>query len=191
MRRSRSSTSARHARERQHPQPFAHRVRCRVRRERELRAELDAISRRSSPNRTTSSFATRCCSGRSRPIARSTRRRCRRARRPVWPPHFGPVNARLIDSARPCRRALLGPNLRRNLALGMFGGLFLGVALVLIRERTDGSIRQPGAMPQYTCLRELGVIPSAKAEAQFSVGRTGVSGDLSAAAPFAPQRSRE
>lgn len=98
---------------------------------------------------------------------------------------LGPVNARLIDSARPTGSPSR-PDLRRNIALGMFAGLFLGVALVLIRERTDGAIREPGAMQLHTNLRELGVIPSAKAEAQSSVAAPGRLHELPAVPSVAP-----
>lgn len=71
-----------------------------------------------------------------------------------------PVSARIIDSARPARTPMK-PNLPRNLTLGLLGGLVAGIGLVLVRERTDASIRVPGTLPTYLNLRELGVIPSA------------------------------
>ena len=80
-----------------------------------------------------------------------------------------PVNAELIDAAR-VPAAPSSPNLLRNFAIGSFGGLVFGVAMILIRERTDSSIRQPGTLPQHFNLRELGVIPSASVDAQLSLG---------------------
>ena len=96
---------------------------------------------------------------------------------------LGPVNVRLIDSARPSG-APSQPDLRRNLTLGLAAGLFLGLALVLIRERTDGSIREPGTLQQFINLRELGVIPSAAANAQSPAAAEGRR--LLPAALFAP-----
>jgi capsular exopolysaccharide synthesis family protein len=98
---------------------------------------------------------------------------------------LGPVNARLIDSARPAG-APSRPNLTQNLTFGLIGGLLLGFVLVWIRERTDGSIREPGAMQLHTNLRELGVIPSAKAEAQLPVAAPGRRHQLSAVPSGAP-----
>src|SRR5688572_2919786 len=80
-----------------------------------------------------------------------------------------PVNARLIDAAR-VSAVPSSPNLLRNLAIGTFGSLVFGVAMIMIRERADRSIRQPGALPQQFRLRELGVIPSASADETLSLG---------------------
>jgi succinoglycan biosynthesis transport protein ExoP len=80
-----------------------------------------------------------------------------------------PVNARLIDAARPADTPS-SPNLQRNLTIGLLSGLLFGVAFVLIRERADRSIRQPGALPLHSGLRELGIIPSAKMGAPILIG---------------------
>ena len=74
-----------------------------------------------------------------------------------------PVSVRIVDAARAPKRPSK-PNLLMNLGLGLLGGCGIGVALVLFRERADGSIRVPGSIPVYLNLRELGVIPSAAAE---------------------------
>jgi len=74
-----------------------------------------------------------------------------------------PVNARIVDPAHSAK-VPYKPNLSRNLTLGLFGGLFGAVALVLLREKTDASIRVPGSIPVYLNLRELGVIPAAKTD---------------------------
>jgi capsular exopolysaccharide synthesis family protein len=71
-------------------------------------------------------------------------------------------NIRVVDAAR----TPLGPykpDATRNSALGVLAGLFLGVALVVMRERADRSIQDPGDSSFYLNLPELGVIPSASA----------------------------
>jgi polysaccharide biosynthesis transport protein len=79
-----------------------------------------------------------------------------------------PINARLVDSARPPGLPYK-PNLTMNLIFGLVGGLVTGVALVLLRERTDTRIRTPGSMSPFFNLRELGVIPCAKADLELSI----------------------
>jgi succinoglycan biosynthesis transport protein ExoP len=74
-----------------------------------------------------------------------------------------PVNARVLDAAHAAKIPFT-PDLSRNLTYGLFGGFALAVALVLVRERTDASIRAPGSIPVYLNLRELGVIPAAKTD---------------------------
>jgi len=74
-----------------------------------------------------------------------------------------PINARIVDSAR-AARAPYRPNLTFNMILGIFGGLVGAVALVLVRESADASIRVPGAVTLSLNVRELGVIPAAKSD---------------------------
>jgi len=52
------------------------------------------------------------------------------------------------------------PNTLANLAIGIFGGSVLGLALSLFRARNDQTIRSPGESSVLLQLRELGVIPS-------------------------------
>src|SRR5258708_30005353 len=51
------------------------------------------------------------------------------------------------------------PNWPMNSAIGLSGGMFLGFAFVLVRERIDRKISAPGDAQVYLDLRELGVIP--------------------------------
>ena len=44
--------------------------------------------------------------------------------------------------------------------MGSLGGLILGILFVLVRERADRSLQQPGDAAHYLNLAELGVIPS-------------------------------
>jgi succinoglycan biosynthesis transport protein ExoP len=70
-------------------------------------------------------------------------------------------NVLVVDRAKP---PLLPyrPRLLMNSALGLFSGVFLGVGLILLRERLDGRIRAPGDVQIYLNLPELGVIPRAE-----------------------------
>jgi len=56
------------------------------------------------------------------------------------------------------------PELLSQCALGLFGGGFLGLIFVFIRERADRSIRVPGDLRIHLKVPELGVIPSAKSD---------------------------
>lgn len=69
-------------------------------------------------------------------------------------------SAQIIDTAQPSASPV-SPNLPLNLTLGMMGGMFFGALFVVIRSRSDVSIRAPGVMEVHLNLRELGVIPTA------------------------------
>ncbi len=49
---------------------------------------------------------------------------------------------------------------------GLFSGLFLGIALVIMRERADRTLQQPGEIKLWTDLPELGTIPSASVDGE-------------------------
>jgi capsular exopolysaccharide synthesis family protein len=67
-------------------------------------------------------------------------------------------NVLVVDRARP---PLLPyrPSLPMNSAIGLFSGVFLGFAFVMVRERIDRRICAPGDAQVYLDLPELGVIP--------------------------------
>jgi capsular exopolysaccharide synthesis family protein len=72
-------------------------------------------------------------------------------------------NVRVVDPATvPDTPA--SPSLRIDSALGLLLGLFAGIAVVLVRERADRTLQQPGDAQFWTDLPELGVIPAAKFE---------------------------
>ena len=71
-----------------------------------------------------------------------------------------PGGARVVDRARTAKLPFK-PDVARNVSLGLVGGLFVGIAFVLLRERTDSLVRAPGANQRQFNVRELGVIPSA------------------------------
>jgi succinoglycan biosynthesis transport protein ExoP len=72
-------------------------------------------------------------------------------------------NARVVDPARVPTRPYK-PDVALGSGFGLLAGVFLGVAFVVIRERADCSIRQPGETPSYLNVPELGVIPSGAIE---------------------------
>jgi succinoglycan biosynthesis transport protein ExoP len=72
-------------------------------------------------------------------------------------------NIRIVDSAEPPKFPYK-PNLLLNAAIGLLAGLFLGVAFIVIRERADRTLQEPGDAAFYLNLPELGVIPSAASE---------------------------
>lgn len=53
------------------------------------------------------------------------------------------------------------PNGPINAGLGLFAGLILGGVFIVMRERADGSIQEPGETQTFLNLPELGVIPAA------------------------------
>lgn len=69
-------------------------------------------------------------------------------------------NVRVVDAAKPAARPYK-PNPIANAALGLISGLFLGAAFIVMRERADRSIKEPGDSPHYLGVPELGIIPSA------------------------------
>jgi capsular exopolysaccharide synthesis family protein len=72
-------------------------------------------------------------------------------------------NVQVVDPAKP-PSVPASPSLKSDSVLGLLLGLFAGVAVVLIRERADRTLQQPGDVQFWTNLPELGVIPSAKFE---------------------------
>ncbi len=69
-------------------------------------------------------------------------------------------NVRVVDAAQPAEIPYK-PSLPRYAGLGLFGGLFLGAALLIVRDRFDRSIQNPADASFFLGLPELGVIPSA------------------------------
>lgn len=70
-------------------------------------------------------------------------------------------NIRVVDAAKlPVRPTK--PVLWKNLTLGFLAGAFLGIPFILLRERADRSVREPGDAALYLGTQELGIIPSAE-----------------------------
>jgi polysaccharide biosynthesis transport protein len=68
-------------------------------------------------------------------------------------------NVRVADPAQFPEKPVW-PNFKMTAALGLFAGLFLSLAIVLIRERTDRTLQNPGDVQLWTNLLELGSVPS-------------------------------
>jgi len=69
---------------------------------------------------------------------------------------------RMVDPAQP-PGAPYRPDPSQSATLGAMGGLVLGIIVVMVRERADRSLQQPGDSAMYLNIPELGVIPSEKA----------------------------
>ncbi|MBI3696443.1 MAG: polysaccharide biosynthesis tyrosine autokinase [Acidobacteria bacterium] len=67
-------------------------------------------------------------------------------------------NIRVVDTPKPPSRPYK-PDLPLNGGVGLLTGLFGGVALVIVRERADRTLRAPGDAPACLKIPELGVIP--------------------------------
>jgi polysaccharide biosynthesis transport protein len=84
-------------------------------------------------------------------------------------------NIRVVDPAeapvRPYR-----PDVPISVGIGLVSGLLLGSAFVIMRERADRSIQEPGETPLFLHLPELGIIPtddaSAKLQLRFGANKT-------------------
>jgi capsular exopolysaccharide synthesis family protein len=51
------------------------------------------------------------------------------------------------------------PNVRQQATVGLLFGLVMGVAFAVFRERADRTLQDPGDVPYYLSLPELGVVP--------------------------------
>ena len=72
-------------------------------------------------------------------------------------------NVRVVDRARPSHSPYK-PNILVNLIVGLLGGCFAGIGLILARDYLNRSIRTPGEASSYLNIPELGVIPSSHIE---------------------------
>jgi capsular exopolysaccharide synthesis family protein len=79
-------------------------------------------------------------------------------------------NIRVLDPAK-IPFSAFKPNPRQSGVLGLLAGLFLGTVFILMRDRMDRTIQQPGDSALYLNAPELGVIPSA---AKNPVRHTGI-----------------
>ena len=66
---------------------------------------------------------------------------------------------RALDPANP-PASPYKPNPGRSSLMGAVGGLMIGIMFILVRERADHSLQQPGDSMLYLNIQELGVIPS-------------------------------
>ena len=79
---------------------------------------------------------------------------------------------RIVDPAQP-PGAPFKPNHSRSAALGLLLGALGGVALIVLRDRLDRTIKGPGDAEYYLNTVELGLIPAVQAEKKLrgSAGR--------------------
>ncbi len=67
-------------------------------------------------------------------------------------------NIRVVDAAEPSN-APYKPDVSQSTIVGLLFGLFLGVGFVVMRERADRTLQDPGDTAFYLNLPELGVVP--------------------------------
>jgi capsular exopolysaccharide synthesis family protein len=68
-------------------------------------------------------------------------------------------NIHVVDPAKPSTHPYK-PDPQSSTGLGLLSGLFIGAAFVVMRERADRTIQDPGETPTFLNLPELGIIPS-------------------------------
>jgi succinoglycan biosynthesis transport protein ExoP len=91
-------------------------------------------------------------------------------------------NIRVVDPAVPAR-VPYKPSLIENMALGTLAWVLLGVLTVILRERVDRTIHEPGDTTMYLGLPELGILPSAIEEPAEKRGLLSFSGPRRPALP--------
>jgi capsular exopolysaccharide synthesis family protein len=74
-------------------------------------------------------------------------------------------NVRVVDPAKVPNRPYK-PDAPKSAGLGLLVGIFLGAGFIVMRERADRTIQQPGDSAFYLNLPELGIIPSSKFESR-------------------------
>ncbi len=72
-------------------------------------------------------------------------------------------NVRIVDNAKVPQRPY-SPDFTLNSAIGLLSGLLLGGAIVVLRERANRTLQEPGDVQCWTNAPELGVIPSLSIE---------------------------
>ena len=94
-------------------------------------------------------------------------------------------NYRIIDPAK-APGGPYKPNVTQSSMMGTLGGFILGVLFVLVRERADRSLQQPGDAAHFLNVPELGVIPSdtAGSAARLYSGRESSTSIIPSASDF-------
>ena len=69
-------------------------------------------------------------------------------------------NIRVVDAAE-ASSVPYKPDVYRFITMGLLSGICLGVSLVVLRERADRTLHDPGDIAYYLHLPELGVVPTA------------------------------
>jgi capsular exopolysaccharide synthesis family protein len=97
-------------------------------------------------------------------------------------------NIRIVDRAK--RPAFpTQPNVPVNTALGLLAGCLLSALYVLLRERSDGSIRAAGHTVRVLQSRELAIIPSARHDIRTQIASNSQDGRAALARFFTKKQS--
>ena len=83
----------------------------------------------------------------------------------------------VVDPAQPPEQKY-SPNYATNIGLGMLSGIILSALLIVLRERLDIAIREPGEMGSALSIRELGAIPSLQKDRRPAIASGGNGGGL-------------
>jgi polysaccharide biosynthesis transport protein len=81
-------------------------------------------------------------------------------------------NMRVVDPAKLPGRPYK-PDIPVSTALGLLTGVFLGAAFVIMQERADRSIQEPGETQFFLNLPELGIVPAEAAGGRLRIRYTG------------------
>jgi capsular exopolysaccharide synthesis family protein len=68
-------------------------------------------------------------------------------------------NVRIVDAAKPPMRPYR-PNVPVNVGLGLLSGIFIAISYVVMRERANRALQEPGDASFFLNLVELGAIPT-------------------------------
>ena len=99
-------------------------------------------------------------------------------------------NMRVVDPAKLPGRPYK-PDIPVSTALGLLTGVFLGAAFVIMQERADRSIQEPGETQFFLNLPELGIVPAEAAGGRLRIRYTGGNkGEEGAPGRYAPKRTR-
>jgi polysaccharide biosynthesis transport protein len=79
-------------------------------------------------------------------------------------------NIRVVDRAE-VPSAPYKPDVRRSTMMGVIGGICLGIAFAVYREKADRTLQTPGDPEHYLGVAELGVIPLGKLTDAIGDGR--------------------
>ncbi len=81
-------------------------------------------------------------------------------------------NMRVVDPAK-LPRLPYKPDIPVSAALGLLTGVFLGTAFVIMQERADRSIQEPGETQFFLNLPELGIVPAEAAGGRLRIRYNG------------------
>ncbi len=86
-------------------------------------------------------------------------------------------NVRIVDPAELPDKPIW-PNFKVLSLAGLASGLLFGIVVIMVRERADRSLQQPGEVQLWTKLPELGTIPSASVDGRRRRAKHAKSADV-------------